>query len=106
MEVPKSMVKKYQTLFKYSDPIKAQKQAEKWLGKSAILYPSSKKEKKYMVQNKEGHWVHFGQIGYEDYLHHHSKERRNSYRARAENIKGNWKNDKYSPNNLAIHILW
>ena len=32
--------------------------------------------------------------------------RRNAYLKRATNIKGNWKDNKYSPNNLAINILW
>jgi 2-phospho-L-lactate transferase/gluconeogenesis factor (CofD/UPF0052 family) len=97
---------KYYALFDYSNPIKAQKQAEKWLGKNVKLYPSSKKEKKYMVQNPDGKWIHFGQFGMEDFLHHKSKDRQRLYRLRAENIKGNWKKNKYSPNNLSIHILW
>jgi hypothetical protein len=29
-----------------------------------------------------------------------------NYRKRAENIKGKWKKNKESPNNLAINILW
>ena len=45
-------------------------------------------------------------MGYEDFTKHKDEERRKDYRRRAENIKGNWKNNKYSPNNLAINILW
>jgi len=32
--------------------------------------------------------------------------RREAYLNRANNIRGNWYQDKYSPNNLAIHLLW
>jgi len=99
------MNNKYYKLFYYSNPLKAQKKAEKWLGKGVQLFPSSKIDKKYMIKNNNK-WIHFGQMGYEDYLFHNSIKRKNSYHSRAENIKGNWKNDKYSPNNLSLHILW
>lgn len=35
-----------------------------------------------------------------------AEKKRKSYRARAMKIKGEWKDNKVSPNNLAIHILW
>jgi hypothetical protein len=35
-----------------------------------------------------------------------AEKKRKQYRARAEKIKGDWKENKISPNNLAIHILW
>lgn len=36
-----------------------------------------------------------------------AKNKRRLYLARATKIKGkSWKNDKFSPNNLAIHVLW
>ena len=35
-----------------------------------------------------------------------AEKKRKQYRARAEKIKGEWKANKTSPNNLAIHILW
>jgi DNA adenine methylase len=62
--------------------------------------------------------VHYGNPDYNDYiiyswLEHKGEvekgtadKRRELYRARATNIKGNWKKNKYSPNNLAINILW
>jgi hypothetical protein len=34
------------------------------------------------------------------------QKRRQSYLARSTKIKGNWKNNKTSKNNLAINILW
>ena len=62
--------------------------------------------------------VHFGNPDYPDFiiyswLEHKGEvdegtadKRRELYRARATNIKGNWKKNKYSANNLAINILW
>ena len=35
-----------------------------------------------------------------------AKERRRLYKKRALNIKGEWKKNKISPNNLSINILW
>ncbi len=37
---------------------------------------------------------------------HQDLKRLNIYLSRATKIKGNWKKDKYSPNNLAINLLW
>jgi DNA adenine methylase len=75
------------------------------------------KDNKLMYDSPDG-MRHFGNPDYSDYiiwtwLEHKGEvpegtadERRRLYRARATNIKGNWKQDKYSPNNLAINILW
>ena len=43
---------------------------------------------------------------YEDYLKHGDEIRKTNYLLRSGNIKGNWKDDKYSKNNLSINILW
>lgn len=71
----------------------------------ASLYVSTRKNKKYMLFNG-CKTVHFGQLPYEDYTKHRNKTRRQNYLTRATNIKGKWKTDPYSPNNLAIHLLW
>jgi len=51
----------------------------------------------------------------EDYTKHLDLKRRRSYLARATNIKsarsvalgkGDWEKNIYSPNFLAIHLLW
>lgn len=91
---------------KYSNPEKAQQAAHKFLGSSSVLFKSTKKNKKYMVLAPTGRWVHFGQLPYEDFTFHQDKERRKRYLMRAMNIKGDWRDNKFSPNNLAIHILW
>ena len=92
-------------LLKYSNPIIAQKRAYAYLGKTAKLYPASKKQKKYRIWNGYK-WINFGQLGYQDYTRHKDKTRRRSYLARSRKIRGDWKRNKYSPNNLSIHILW
>jgi hypothetical protein len=95
------------TLRKYSNPTVAQKMAYKYLGKTAKLYPSKNKNKKYRIFDPTlKKWINFGQLGYEDYTKHHDTKRRKNYLTRSRNIHGNWKTNKYSPNNLSIHILW
>ncbi len=94
-------------LRKYSNPITAQRMAYKYLGKTAKLYPARNKDKKYSIYDpKNQKWVNFGQIGYEDYTKHHDKKRRKNYLTRAGNMRGHWKTNKYSANNLSIHVLW
>ena len=97
---------KKNTIRKYSNPHTVYSLASKYLGKTAKIGLSTKKDKKYMVTRPDGKVVHFGQMGYEDFTKHKNKTRRKNYLARSTKIKGNWKKDKYSPNNLAIHLLW
>ena len=68
--------------------------------------PSTRKNKKYMIMNDDHNYIHFGDLRYEDYTKHQDLKRLNNYLSRATKIKGNWKKDKYSPNNLAINLLW
>ena len=90
----------------YSNPVKALLNAKKYLGKDTQLFISNKKDKKFMIQDPDGKWVHFGQIGYEDYLKHGDEARRKNYLKRTENMRGNWRDNPYSANNLARNILW
>jgi hypothetical protein len=68
--------------------------------------PSTRKNKKYMIMNDDHNYIHFGDLRYEDYTKHQDLKRLNNYLSRSSKIKGNWKKDKYSPNNLAINLLW
>jgi hypothetical protein len=96
-----------QQLFLYSSPRIAQKQAYKYLGKTAKLYPGRAKNKKYSIYDKKNHsWKSFGQMGYEDFTKHKNKTRRRNYLTRSAGISGDWKKDRYSANNLSRHILW
>jgi hypothetical protein len=90
----------------YSNPIEVYRRAKKYIGKTAKIGLSTKKEKKYMVTTPNGRVIHFGQMGYEDYTKHKNKTRRKNYLIRSSKIKGNWKKDKYSPNNLSRILLW
>ncbi len=94
-------------IYKWSDPKQAQKMAIKYLGKYAILYKSEKPSKKYKILDPENDkWVHFGQMGYEDFTKHQDEERRKRYLTRTANMRGNWKENPYSANNLSRNILW
>jgi len=67
---------------------------------------------KFMIYDDQGKLHRFGRVGYMDFiLYSHidkegAKKKRKAYLARASKIKGNWKDDKFSPNNLAMKILW
>jgi hypothetical protein len=96
-----------QRLLQYSNPRQAQKMAHKYLGKTAKLYPVRNSAKKYSVFDpREKKWVNFGQLGYEDFTKHKDVNRRKNYLTRSSRIKGDWKANKYSPNNLSMHVLW
>lgn len=104
---PRTNTKFSKRLYNYSNPKQALKMAKKYLGKTVKLYPSSNVVKKYEIYdplNKK--WVRFGQMGYEDFTKHKDKKRRKNYLTRSRRILGNWKKNKYSPNNLSIHVLW
>ena len=96
----------YMLLRTFSNPAEAKRRAEEYLGSDIEIRPSTKKGKKYMVNKPNGGVVHFGQMGYEDFTKHRDPERRDNYLKRTANIKGNWRSDKFSPNNLSRNILW
>jgi hypothetical protein len=97
---------KMNQLIKYSNPEIAQKNANKYFGKQTLLYTSTRKDKKYIIKDPDGKWVHFGQMGAEDFTRHKDEKRRNAYLSRATKIKGEWKDNPYSANNMSIKILW
>ena len=94
-------------IYKYSSPTQAQKMATKYLGKTAKLYPANNPVKKYRICDPVSKkWVNFGQLGYEDYTRHKNKTRRHNYLTRSAGIKGNWKSNKFSANQLSRRVLW
>lgn len=94
-------------VWKVSDPILAQKKAFEYLGDDAILYLSDREGKKYMIFDPiEKKMVSFGDINYQDFTKHRNPIRRENYIKRASNMRGDWKKNKYSKNNLSLHILW
>ena len=91
----------------FSNPKEVFDKAKKYLGTNAIIKLSDKESKKYMVLNPESNkWIYFGQMGYEDFTKHQDPIRRERYLKRTANMKGDWKDNKYSPNNLSRNILW
>lgn len=92
-------------LLKYSNPKIVKKMAKKYFNTPVEIKQSTRKNKKYMIFDGNK-WIHFGQLGYEDFTKHKNKERRKNYLSRSCKIKGNWKSNKFSPNNLSIHLLW
>ncbi len=82
------------------------KNAKLYLGNDVTILQSTRKNKKFMVLNPENKYVHFGDSRYEDFTQHKDKDRQQKYLNRSSKIKGYWKNNKYSPNNSSINILW
>jgi hypothetical protein len=79
---------------------------------SRAIQFSDRPDKKFMIWDDDGKPRYFGQVGYGDF-HLWSKKdkaeglkKQKAYLARATKIKGDWKSDKFSPNSLAIAILW
>ena len=90
----------------YSDPDKAYKKLKDY-APEVDLYISDRKDKKYfIIHPKTNKKVYFGAMGYEDHTKHNDPIRRSNYLRRSANIRGNWKDDKFSPNNLAMNVLW
>lgn len=89
----------------WSNPTIAQRKLREYLGADVPLLRSKQKNKKYAIR-VHGKLINFGEMRYSDYTKHMNKDRRDNYLARANAIRGEWRNDKFSPNNLAINVLW
>ena len=89
------------SLSDYSDIKVVQRLANKYdVGR---VFPSTRKDKKYMVEDPDGKMIHFGAYGMSDFSKHKDEERRKRFRTR--NRK--WKDfPKYSPAFLSYHLLW
>lgn len=88
----------------YSNLSVVKKRAEELLGKGVNIELSTRKDKKFMIEdpitNKK---IHFGQMGYKDYTKTGDKEKRKLFRTR----NNAWsKAPLYSPAKLAYEILW
>ena len=99
---------KYEQLLKVSNPKKVIENAIKYFNDPNIeINLSTVKNKKYMIINMDTmKKVHFGHIDYQDFTKHNDLKRREAYLNRAYNIRGKWMENKYSPNNLSIALLW
>lgn len=98
---------KYKRLLKMSNPEVVLQNAIKYFNDPKIeLYISGSGCFKYMIYSPSMKKINFGDINYEDYTKHNNEERRDNYLKRSESIRGNWKEDKYSKNNLSRILLW
>jgi hypothetical protein len=106
--IPANNIPKKDTIWKWSNPIKAQKQSIRYFGKKrGAIYRSTRKNKKYQIYDDiHNKMVSFGQMNYEDFTKHGSLKRRRNYLTRSGKIKGDWKKNPFSANNLSRKILW
>ena len=73
---------------------------------------------KLALPDPEGRIVKFGRVGYGDFIlwtdaekrgevpKGYAKQKRNTFHKSHKAIKGDWKSNPYSPNNLALKVLW
>ena len=101
-------IARFNQLLNVSDPQRVKKNLKKYFPTDTPeLFISNRKNKKYMILNPENNkFIHFGSLIYEDLTKHQNKERQKKYIIRASNIKGDWRSDKFSPNNLSLYLLW
>lgn len=102
---------KLSELIKISNPSEVKRRFEKYRGSTkATIEPSPRADKKYLVRvapanGMRGRAIHFGST-LADFTKHGDEARRKSYLARSAGIKGDWRDDKWSANNLARALLW
>ena len=101
-------IAKFKQLLVVSNPLNVKRNLKKYIPTDTPdLFISNRKNKKYMILNPSTNkFVHFGSLAYEDFTKHQDLQRQQKYIIRAMNIKGIWKYDKYSPNNLSMFLLW
>lgn len=87
----------------YSVPSVVYRKAREMFGNDVEIKESTRKDKKYMLKSPAGRWIHFGQMGYEDYSKHKNLMRREAFRLRNKK----WKDaDTYTPAYLSYWLLW
>ena len=89
-----------------SNPDIVQRKAFEKYGQGAIITRSKAKDKKYSIKNSSGKLINFGNINYKDFTFTGDEQKRMNYLKRSAGIKGNWKDNPYSPNNLSRYLLW
>jgi hypothetical protein len=90
---------------KISNPSIVRKKFSNYKGNDdAVIKLSEKPDKKYKVIH-DGKTTHFGST-MSDFTKTGDKAKQKSYLARSAGIKGDWKSNKYSPNNLSRNLLW
>jgi hypothetical protein len=84
----------------------------------ADLIYSDNDENKLMMKDEEGRPTHFGRVGYGDYLlwqvmeargkarRGQAEMKRRVFHASHSKIRGDWRRDPFSANNLALLVIW
>jgi hypothetical protein len=94
---------KREELMRYSNPAKVRKNARFFFGEDIKIRISTRKNKKYMIEDPDGNWVHFGQMGYKDFSLTGDLEAQRNFRRRNRA----WRDaPTYSPRYLSYWILW
>jgi len=102
------------------DPHKYLSEITRKANKYGVSAPrfSLDKTHKLEVNDPSGKIVRFGRLGYGDYIIYshleksghipsgYSQMKRQVFQKSHSAIGGKWKSNKYSPNNLALHLLW
>jgi len=91
---------KLSELRKYSNPNYVINKADR-LNLNPVFI-SNRKDKKYMIYNGKT-WIHFGQMGYEDFTKHNNNARRDNFRKRNRRW---FFGPIYSPGRLSYTLLW
>ena len=91
---------KEQEILKYSNPQIVFHKYQNLYGGEIRL--STRKDKKYMIWHN-GKWVHFGQMGFQDYTKHLNNKRRDLFKQRNQKWSGM---GKYTPAYLSYVLLW
>lgn len=88
----------------YTNPNKVFQNAKRIYGNNVKIKLSTRKDKKYMLLNPDTNkWVHFGQIGYEDYTKHQNNKRRQLFKIRNQK----WaEQDLYTPGFMSYYLTW
>ena len=99
-----SYARDYPELFNVSDIPTVLERANKIYQRP--VYRSKMKNKKYSIEDNDGNIINFGDIRYEDWTKHRDSKRKKAYLGRATKMRGDWKNNPFSANNLSINLLW
>lgn len=101
------MEDKYYKLLQVSNPSIVQRNLNKYFGRPTQLYISNVKNKKYTIINPNTNKkISFGDLRYPDYTYTNNPIKRSNYLKRATKIRGQWRDDPYSANNLSLYGLW
>lgn len=96
----------------------ARRRAERFGYPSHLLGFADDDVHKLAIPDKDGKLIRFGAVGYNDHqlwkaLESQGKapkgiaeKKRETFQSSHSKIKGNWRSDEYSPNNLALKVLW